>query len=112
MEQLLRMEGILKEDKGVSMKKIFISHPFADDPVENKMKVDNICRDIGGDFLPVSPLHLFSFMENDDKREEIVNICCELIDICDEVWVYGESKGCKYEMEYALSKGKYVKRKY
>ncbi len=94
------------------MKKVFISHPFADNPAGNKMKVDNICKNIGGEILPVSPLHLFSFMENDDKREEIVNLCCELIDICDEVWVYGESQGCKTEVEYALSIGKHVEFKF
>ena len=39
-------------------------------------------------------MHLFSFMENDDKREEILQVVW-LIDICDEVWIYGDSEGCK-----------------
>ena len=95
-----------------SMKRIFISHPFADDPVGNKIKVDSICKNIGGDIIPVSPLHLFSFMENDDYREEIINICRDLIGMCDEVWVYGKSSGCEYEMNYALSIGKHVEVKF
>jgi hypothetical protein len=47
-------------------------------------------------------------MENDDKREEILQVCFKIIDICDEVWIYGDSEGCKKEREYALSRGKKV----
>lgn len=94
------------------MKRIFISHPFADDPIGNKVKVDSICKNIEKNTIPISPLHLFSFMENDNSREEIIKICYQLIDICDEVWIYGESSGCKHEMNYALSTGKHVEVKY
>jgi hypothetical protein len=51
-------------------------------------------------------------MENDDKREEILQVCFKIIDICDEVWVYGDSEGCRKEREYALSIGKSVVIKY
>jgi len=92
------------------MKRVFISHPYKDDPERNKKRVDNICRELAekGDILPISPLHLFSFMEDDDSREEILQVCFRLIDICDEVWVYGDSDGCRKERDYAISRGKKV----
>ena len=51
-------------------------------------------------------------MDNDLQREEIMRVCFRLIDICDEVWVYGDSEGCRKEREYALSIGKSVVIKY
>ena len=93
------------------MRRVFISHPYKDDPKGNKKLADTICRELEerGDILPISPLHLFSFMENDDKREEILQVCFKIIDICDEVWVYGDSEGCRREAKYAKSVGKPVK---
>ena len=92
------------------MKRVFISHPYKDDPKGNKKRVDTICRGLAGkdDILPISPLHLFSFMEDDDNRAEILQVCFRLIDICDEVWIYGDSEGCRMERAYALSQGKKV----
>ncbi len=96
------------------VKRVFISHPYKDDPKGNKKLVDTICRELAekDDILPISPLHLFSFMKDDSNREEILQVCFRLIDICDEVWVYGDSEGCRKEMEYALSIGKSVVIKY
>ena len=92
------------------VKRVFISHPYKDDPKGNKKRVDTICRELAkkDDILPISPLHLFSFMEDDLQREEILQVCFRLIDICDEVWIYGGSEGCEKEREYALSRGKKV----
>jgi hypothetical protein len=91
------------------VKRVFISHPFSSDPEGNRVRVDIICHDlVKQGILPISPLHLFSFMENDLQREEILQVCFRLIDICDEVWVYGDSEGCRKEREYALSQGKRV----
>ena len=94
------------------MKRVFISHPFTSDPEGNRVRVDIICHDLAKQgILPISPLHLFSFMENDDNREEILQVCFRLIDICDEVWIYGDSEGCEKEREYAISRGKKVIKK-
>lgn len=71
------------------------------------MKIDKICKGAKG-VLPISPVHLFSFMENEKEREEILNVCLSLIDFCDEVWIYGDSAGCKIEKEYAVKTGKKV----
>jgi len=94
------------------VKRVFISHPFSSDPEGNRVRVDIICHDLAKQgILPISPLHLFSFMENDDNREEILQVCFRLIDICDEVWIYGDSEGCEKEREYAISRGKKVIKK-
>ncbi len=93
------------------MKKVFISHPLAGDMEGNREKVDKICRYIVGQgLLPISPLHLFSFIDrkNEEIRKEIMEVCYKLIDISDEVWIYGDSKGCRMEREYAELKGKVV----
>jgi hypothetical protein len=94
------------------VKRVFVSHPFSSDPEGNRVRVDIICHDlVKQGILPISPLHLFSFMENDDNREEILQVCFRLIDICDEVWIYGDSEGCEKERDYALSRGKKVLKK-
>lgn len=91
------------------MKKIFISHPFADDPIENKKKADEICKSlIKQGVLPISPLHLFGYMENDEHRENILEFCYTLISNCDELWSYGNSNGCLLEKEYAKKLNKPV----
>jgi len=93
------------------MKKVFISHPLTGDIEGNRKKVDRICRYIVGQgLLPISPLHLFSYIDEEDERlrNEIMEVCYRLIDLSDEVWIYGNSEGCKMEKEYAELKGKEV----
>jgi hypothetical protein len=73
--------------------------------------VDEACRTFleMSSFIPVSPLHLFSFMDEDGGyRKDIMDICKHLISGCDEVWVLGNSPGCKEEEDYARSIGKPV----
>lgn len=87
----------------------FISHPYAKSPSENKIKVDKVCKYwVKKGVIPLSPLHLFMFYEDDSKREEIMNICFKLIDIADVVFIYGDSRGCKLERAYAEEIGKPV----
>jgi nucleoside 2-deoxyribosyltransferase len=89
--------------------KVFVSHPFADNPVLNRKKVDKICKDlVKQGFIPISPLHLFSFYEDDSDREEILQFCYKLIDNCDIVHIYGDSEGCRKEHGYAVLTGKPV----
>ena len=83
-------------------KYVFISHPFTDNPIENRKSVDNICKYlIKQGLIPISPLHLFSFYEEDKNREDIMKICYELIKISDVVFVFGDSEGCNMEREFA-----------
>ena len=82
--------------------RIFVSHPYADNPEGNVRTATTICQTlVKQGHMPISPLHLFSFYEDDSEREEIMAICCHLIDCCDELWSYGDSKGCIQEREYA-----------
>lgn len=93
------------------MKRIFVSHPYNDNPELNKKEVTNICRYIiRKNMLPISPIHLFSTYEFENKliRKNILEACFDLIDICDEVWVFGDSMGCVMEEEYAEDIGKKV----
>ena len=79
------------------LKRVFISHPFQSDPKKNSRKVNKICKRLisKGEVLPISPLHLFSFIENENGlREDIMAACFQVIKTCDELWVYGNSKGC------------------
>ena len=96
------------------MKKVFISHPYASDPIGNREKVDKICRDLlkNNICIPVSPLHMFGYMDNDDHRKEVLEVCFRVISVCDEVWVYGCSSGCNQEIRIAEQLGKPVKELY
>ena len=93
--------------KNLIGKYAFISHPYVDNPTQNKIKVDKICKYWAKKgIIPISPLHMFSFYEDDSNREKILNICYKLIDIVDVVFIYGDSEGCRLEKEYAKEKGK------
>ena len=92
------------------MKRIFVSHPLYSegDVAENMKKVDFICRDIlEGGHLPISPLHLFGFMDEEtpELREEILGVCQSMIEVCDELWSYGDKGGCKIEKRWAYEFG-------
>jgi nucleoside 2-deoxyribosyltransferase len=95
--------------KNLIGKYAFISHPYAGNPTQNKIKVDKVCKYwVKKGVIPISPLHMFSFYEDDSNREKILNICYKLIDIVDAVFIYGDSEGCRLEKAYAEKKGKPV----
>lgn len=98
------------------MKRIFISHPLTGAIKSNREKEAKICREIikAGEGMPISPLNLFGFIDKEDGaiREIIMKTCEQLIEISDEVWIYGSSKGCDHEKEYAEKIGKKVVIKY
>jgi hypothetical protein len=85
------------------MKRVYISHPFSGDIEGNRKKVEMICRELNrrGEVLPVSPVHLFSHMDDDSKREEVLAVCLDLVEMVDELWVFGDSAGCREEVEMA-----------
>ena len=74
------------------MNKVFISHPYSDNPELRLKQVDYICSNLPPNILPISPLHLFSFEDDDSRREEILQVCFKLIKISDKINIY------KYEM--------------
>ena len=74
------------------MNKVFISHPYSDNPKLRLKQVDCICKNLPPDILPISPLHLFSFEDDDSRREEILQVCFNLIDMCEKVFIYNYGK--------------------
>ena len=62
------------------MKRVFISHPTKTTRRGTKAG-RHYLQGISGedDILPISPLHLFSFMEDDLQREEILQVCSGLL---------------------------------
>jgi len=102
----------IKDD---AMKKIFISHPLVGDIEGNRKKVDKTCKEVlSKDLLPISPLHMFKFIERENiyLRDNIMEVCYGLITISDEVWVYGDTQGCRLERGFAERTGKRVVVKY
>lgn len=96
---------------GDKMKKVFISHPLNGDFEGNRKKANIICKYIiRQGYLPISPLHSFLFIDEEtpELRSEIMSVCYRLIDISDEVWVYGDSEGCRLEKQYAEKVGKKI----
>jgi len=91
------------------MKKVFISHPFADDPIYNPKKANAICQrliEYEDNILPISPLHLFGYLSSDEGvRDDIMDVCFRMLDICDKVYFYkyGElSAGQCLELQYSM----------
>lgn len=88
------------------MKKVYIAHPFRDNPPGNLNKVGRICKGIirgYPDIIPVSPLHLFCYLP---PEEDVMDRCLEVMASCDEVWFYGDwvkSEGCRMEYQKAVN---------
>lgn len=94
------------------MKKVFVSHPFRNNPTENMKAIAEICRNLAekGEVMPISPVHAFAFLDdtNPDHRELALGYCAELIAVCDKLWLYGDwenSEGCQMEASFAYAWG-------
>ena len=95
---------------------MFISHPFSGDEIQNRQLVDKACKQIINqheNILPISPLHLWSFLETDrNYREKIMEFCYRMIDNSDQIWfyLYDElSEGQQKELIYAVKTNKAIK---
>ena len=92
------------------MKWVYIVYPFQEKE-ENRKKIDQICRAVARmGYLPVSPVHTFSFLNDDilEERHRALNLRQELIKICDQVWLFGDwrkSEGCRLEVRAAQGAG-------
>lgn len=81
---------------------IFISHPFSNNPKLNREKADKVCKYwYRQGYIPISPLHLFSYMDDDSQRKTVMIICKLLILICGKMAIYGLTKGCRDELQFA-----------
>lgn len=101
------------KEEVVDMKRVYICHPYSDDPAGNAEKVRVICRSLAErGFNPIAPqLYLNQLVLEDTQRELAMKICLDLVKMCDEVWVYGEPPaGMRQELELCSRMSKPVKR--
>ena len=90
------------------MKKVYICHPFKNNPSQNIQSVRKIAIDLI-DFskdrtLPIAPhLYLPQLVDDETQRNKAMEMCLELLGVCDEVHVFGDNitEGMKIELEYA-----------
>lgn len=90
------------------MKKIYIAHPYSNDPA-NKENVEQIIKDITEnhpDIVPISPIHSFGYLYTDVSYLKGMRYCLELLALCDELWLcrgWEDSRGCNMEREFAIA---------
>ena len=94
--------GFLEEhDK--SKVTVYISHEYGG-KWRNKRKIGKLIKTLvylHPDKIFVSPVHCFGFLYKKVSYERGMEMCLELLDRCDEMWVFGKhSKGVKLEIEH------------
>mgnify|MGYP001422081633 CR=1 FL=1 len=96
-------------------KYMYIAHPYRGNPEKNLQEVTAICRELyanNPNVIPISPIHLFSWM---DPKEGDMEIFYDVIDFCDHNIVFcGDwlgSEGCRMEAEYYRRKRDWRHRK-
>lgn len=89
-------------------KKVYIAHPIAGDIQENLRKVSRVCRKAALEGVNpvapyVAPLLTMSDEEESVDREIGIQMNCEILELCDEVWLTGPhvSPGMADEKQYA-----------
>lgn len=82
---------------------IYVAAPYGGDE-NNKKKIEHTIRALVGvypQYCFISPIHAFGFLYNDVDYNEGMQYCLTLLDMCDEIWIFGDSKGTRIEREYA-----------
>lgn len=85
---------------------VFICSPYAGDIVHNIRKAKEYCRfAIDEGYMPIAPHLLYPQILNDANPEERtlgMTFGLALLDLCDEIWVFGEpSPGMAEEVAFA-----------
>jgi hypothetical protein len=106
---------------------VYIAHPLRPDPrsvtpygdcQKNIAAVTAICERLlkeYPDLLILSPIHAFGFIDPLAKGKDVELVlaqCRRLLELADEVWVYGDyeiSEGCKMEIAHAKALEKPVR---
>jgi dienelactone hydrolase len=90
-------------------KRIYVCHPFADDPVGNAERVRVICRTLVAEgHLPIAPqLYFPAFIDETTERELALRLCVELVACCEALWFYGTriTPGMEREISAAHERG-------
>jgi len=93
---------------------IYICSPCRGDIEKNIIKAQGYCREaveLFPDVIPIAPhVYFTQFLDelNPDERALGMDMGIALLDICDELWVYGienPSEGMSREIEYAREHG-------
>lgn len=80
--------------------------------LKNVTKTKLYCSDIVSEgHIPIAPhLYFTQFMNDDvvDERNKAFEMNLKLLDLCDEMWVYGQeiSDGMQIEIDYAIKNKK------
>ena len=64
---------------------------------------------IGQGHAPVNPFQAFPypiFEGGRPGREQTLEWCCRLVDMCDQVWLFGISAGTLFEVRHLLARGR------
>lgn len=94
------------------MKKVYISHPFTGNELENKMSAQEVCVQLKlkhPDWCLINPLDAFNWADRVKLTyDEILEMCIDLMLMCDTVYMcrgWDDSKGCRAERERAQLQG-------
>jgi len=99
--------GNLEQAMRENIKIIFICSPLSGDIAENIRKATEYCRtvsDLG--YIPIAPhVYFTQFLDDEvfEDREWGLRMGLELLERCDEIWVFGNtiSEGMRYEINKA-----------
>ncbi len=86
-------------------KLIYICHQFGGEQ-KNVLQVERLIKGLikyHPTYCFLSPLHATGFLYKELTYDKGMEYCLTLLDMCDEMWVFGEfsqSKGCLLEKEY------------
>ncbi len=90
-------------------RRIYVCHPYANDPPRNVERVRGICRQlVAVGYLPIAPhLYLPAFIDEATERELALSLCLELVDLSDELRVFGTDLtiGMGREIQHAKQRG-------
>jgi hypothetical protein len=90
-------------------RKVYVCHPFADDPAANTECIRRICASlVERGTVPVAPqLYLPQFIDEVSERETALAMCLALLEDCNEVRVYGPAitDGMRREIAHANALG-------
>lgn len=89
------------------MKKVYICSPLKGDIKGNIERARKYCRDalLNDGCIPIAPHTYFTqFLDDTNAIERAIGMECgiELLDMCDELWVFGTtiSEGMRAEIDY------------
>jgi len=102
--ELVRM----KNERSSQIAKVYVCHPFSNDPAGNAKDIAFICGGIvEKGALPIAPqLYLPAFMDEVTQREQVLAFCLELLADCDLVLAFGTpTAGMQRELDFARSRG-------